>query len=555
MTLEQSANALAVSRATSKVMLPHNLAPATVSYSTYGHLLLTGPEDRIRLAADRLSGMASITLLATEKISNFEEEHLNKAASAAPGLKLFELPLNSVKGFLGQFQVTIKHESKAENFAKIAQNRVHFDLILNLADECLFCTELLPAGYFHVRESDRNLDQVITDLPGFIGEFQKPKYFQINNDICAHSSRGQTGCTRCLDVCPADAINSINDLVNIDPHMCHGAGGCATACPTGAISYALPQPLRMHEYMQRLLQTYYDEGGVNPVVLLHDHELGAEIVTAERHLMADNVIPIQLEELAAAGQETWLLLAGSGAKIRLLKTSALPESMDTLLEREVKTTQQILTGLGYPADTISFLVADEVASTKDIINDLKLIPISQVNESNKRDVVFAAIDHLIAESTTTNSDSIALPAGAPFGQVKVDNAKCTLCLSCVAVCPTQSLTAGGKTPALNFVEQSCVQCGLCDSACPENAIQLETRLSLSEERSKSVCIYKEDAFECISCGKPFAPKSTVEKMVEKLSEHRFFQGEALNRLKMCEDCRVNDIYTDLAANPAKQLEL
>ncbi|EAR62073.1 4Fe-4S binding protein [Neptuniibacter caesariensis] len=555
MTIEQSSNALAVASATAKVMLPHNLAPATVSYSTYGHLLITGPEDRMRLVAEQLKGMASITLLATEKISNLDEEHLEKAASASPELKLYEFPLNSVKGFLGQYLVSITHAGQTENLAKISQNRVHFDLILNLADQCLFGSELPPAGYFHVREDDQNLAAVISDLPNYIGEFQKPKYFHINNDICAHSSRGQTGCTRCLDVCPADAISSINDLVNIDPHMCHGAGGCATACPTGAISYALPQPLRMHEYLQRLLQAYQAEGGSDPVVLLHDHEAGAELVTAIREQIADNVLPVQLEELAAAGQESWLLLAASGAKIRLLKMPALPESMDALLKREIKVTQQILTGIGCPADTLEMIDADQLISGSTISNDLQLIPIKMVTDSNKRDVIFTAINHLVEQSSESTNDSVALPAGAPFGQVKVDNAKCTLCLSCVAVCPTQALTAGGETPALNFVEQSCVQCGLCDSACPENAIQLETRLSLVAERSESICIHKEDAFECISCGKPFAPKSTVEKMVEKLSQHRFFQGEAVNRLKMCEDCRVNDIYTDLAANPAKQLEL
>jgi hypothetical protein len=33
-------------------------------------------------------------------------------------------------------------------------------------------------------------------------------------------------------------------------------------------------------------------------------------------------------------------------------------------------------------------------------------------------------------------------------------------------------------------------------------------------------------------------------MLAKLSGHAMFQGEALERLKMCGDCRVVDIYSN-----------
>jgi hypothetical protein len=33
-------------------------------------------------------------------------------------------------------------------------------------------------------------------------------------------------------------------------------------------------------------------------------------------------------------------------------------------------------------------------------------------------------------------------------------------------------------------------------------------------------------------------------MLGKLSGHAMFQGEAINRLKMCGDCRVIDIYSN-----------
>ncbi|WP_415881335.1 4Fe-4S binding protein [Neptuniibacter sp. QD34_54] len=556
MTTEQSVNAKARNLAIKQVSFPQNLAPATVTYSTYGHLLITGAEDTIRLAAAQLSGMASITLLATDPISNTDTDHLQRAIDASPELKVHTAKLSQIKGFLGQFQVTIDHQGNNENFAKIAQNKNCFDLILNLGQESLFTTDLTPAGYFHVSPESSTFSEVIEELPNYIGEFEKPRYFQINNDICAHSNRGQTGCTRCLDVCPADAITSFKDLIEINPHMCHGAGGCATACPTGAISYALPQPVMLHNYLHRLISTYQNNGGTAPTILIHDHEVGAEIIANQPELLSDNVLPVSLEEVAAAGQESWLVSLASGAQqVLLLDTPNVPDMVRDLLKRELKTTHAMLEGLGYPTEQIKLITQDDLPNAQSASSYRNIPTIAVVAETNKREALFVALEHLTEHGETANQDYIALPAGAPFGQVNVNSSSCTLCLSCVAVCPTQSLTDGGEMPALNFREQSCVQCGMCESACPENAIELVTQLNLKAERAIPVQIHTDEAFECISCGKPFAPKRTVDKMIEKLSSHRFFQGDAIQRLKMCEDCRVNDIYTDLTANPEKQLEL
>jgi len=570
MTNEQSLNSQARQTAQARVMPPHNLAPATVSFSTQGHLLITGSEDMIRLAADQLDSnqqsnqqqsMASITLLCTEAIQNTDNSHIEAALTAAPTLLTYQAQLEAVKGFLGQFQVTIRHQEQTVELAKMAQNRATFDLILNLGKESLFSTELAPAGYFHISPDADNLSEVIQQLPEYIGEFEKPRYFQVNQDLCAHSNRGQTGCTRCLDVCPADAISSIRDLINIDPHICHGAGGCTTACPTGAISYALPQPVRMQNYIQQLLDRYQQAGGKQPAILFHDHEQGREIVNQILPQLPGNLIPVELEELAAAGQDIWLTALACGAShITLLDTPAVPESMRSLLQREIELTRTILSGLGYGASRINLLQQPElsqnlVAALNQQYAGQQIETQPAASAENKKDRLYSALNHLITYAPQPLADYLTLPAGSPFGLVTVDQSSCTLCLSCVAVCPTQSLTSGGEKPALNFTEQSCVQCNLCERACPENAIQLESRLLLTDTRKQTVEIHADEAFACITCSKPFAPRSTVEKMIEKLSGHRLFEGPAINRLKMCEDCRVTDIYADLTQHPEKQLEL
>jgi ferredoxin len=135
---------------------------------------------------------------------------------------------------------------------------------------------------------------------------------------------------------------------------------------------------------------------------------------------------------------------------------------------------------------------------------------------------------------------VPLPAGAPFGRVVVDVPGCTLCLACVGACPTGALVDNPERPQLAFVEDACVQCGLCQSTCPERVISLEPRLNFTDEARQPVVIKQEQPFECIRCGKPFGTRSSIEKIVEKLAAKHsmFMDSAAIDRIRMCDDCRV-----------------
>ena len=78
-----------------------------------------------------------------------------------------------------------------------------------------------------------------------------------------------------------------------------------------------------------------------------------------------------------------------------------------------------------------------------------------------------------------------------------------MCLACVGACPTGALQDNPERPELRFLEDACVQCGLCASTCPEHVIKLEPRLNFGDEARQPVTIKQEEPFECIRCGKPF----------------------------------------------------
>ena len=109
-------------------------------------------------------------------------------------------------------------------------------------------------------------------------------------------------------------------------------------------------------------------------------------------------------------------------------------------------------------------------------------------------------------------------------------------------------------PQFTFTETSCVQCGLCKTICPESVIELTPRYNFTGEGRSAQVVKEEKPFECIKCGKAFGVKSSIDKMVEQLAGHSMFSDEnALDRVKMCPDCRVVDVFdepdTPMAAAP------
>jgi ferredoxin len=124
--------------------------------------------------------------------------------------------------------------------------------------------------------------------------------------------------------------------------------------------------------------------------------------------------------------------------------------------------------------------------------------------------------------------------------VVVDTAGCTLCLACVGACPTGALLDGPDRPTLRFLEDACVQCGLCQSTCPERVISLEPRLSFLPEAKAPATVKEEEPACCARCGKVFGTRSSIERIVGRLAErHPMFRTQAqVDLIRMCDDCRV-----------------
>ncbi len=547
---QSGTNHQARSTALTQVSPAINLAAPTVSYEAGSRVLLIGAEHRVRLAADLFDAKSNLTCLITETMPERIDQDMEAATALAEQqsqLKLFHFPLKSIKGYLGQFKVLVDVNSQSGNLAELVSDGKYFDAVLDLNSSAKLDLQLKPAGYLHP-ETDQGqaaISTAVAEISQLRGGFEKPRYIQINTELCAHSRSGMSGCTRCLDVCPADAIDVIKGVVNIDVHLCHGAGGCATACPTSAIRYGYPQPQQLLEQARKLLDCYQQAGGDGAQLLIHDAEIGSQWVEDNLGRLPGHWLPLQIEEMGAAGIDLWLsaLFWGAGG-VTLLSHGQVPDSIRVTIDQEVEIANRLLQGLGFDNQVSIASLESESDWQQPVL--LSGWPMSGLSSNNdKRQQISKATAYLYQHSVMLQQKSdavVSLSKGAPYGSVEINQENCTLCMSCVSSCPTKALASNSDSPRLSFTEDQCVQCGLCEQACPEQVITLQPRYQLDPElRRNSRVLKEEEPFCCVSCGKAFATHGMISMMLERLAGHSMFGDGGLERLKMCEDCRVVDM--------------
>ena len=521
---------------------PANAMQSTslVAYQSRGHCLVIGPLDQALAAASKLDTAAQTVLV---PVTNTQEI---KKRATEDGITVVEADALLLTGYLGAFACAIGDAESPGSLAKLANVSLlgGFDLVLDLNASPMIQTEVLPFGYLAPDDNEDALNEAIAELEQLQGDFEKPKYFEYDASICAHSRSSITACTRCLDVCGTGAIKSNGEGISIEPYLCQGCGSCATNCPSGAVRYAYPSPADALTQLTELLQTR--KAQTKTVIYLHDAEGGAEKVASFGSELSDNVLPLSVEEVASVGIDVWLASIAYGVAAVVIDAPAEDTGARRALTAQSNTANSILQGLDLGA-RIHLVEAPDAGAVNQLAEmDYHSIPSATFKSFNdKRQTVRAATDHLQQHSPKKTA-AIDLTDQSAFGEVKVDDSACTLCLACVTVCPGRALQDGETLPQLKFIESQCLQCGLCEKACPENAISLSPRyLYDSETARKPRILNEEEPFNCVVCNTPFATHRIIGRMQAKLSEHWMFKSDqAVRRLKMCEDCRVKDIFND-----------
>ena len=521
-----------------------------VSLASEGVALLYGKDERAIEAANLLKDQLDLTVM------------IRPGTDIAPP-RVTEFPVvkgnvRGAKGYLGAFEVTVDDYATASpssrgalEFGMTRNGAVsRCDIILDLSGgPALFPAADLRDGYLRADSGDpAAILRAVLKARELTGTFDKPRYVNFTEDLCAHSRSKIVGCRRCLDLCPTGAITPAGDHVSIDAHICAGCGQCAAACPTGAAAYAMPPSDVLLRKLRALLSAYHEAGGQRAIVMFHDGEHGSELINAlARHGagLPANVLPVEVNEITQVGIEAVAAAFAYGTSAVRFLVRAKARHDIAGLYRTVALAGPILTGLGFAGSRVAAIETDDPDALGEILRavlpmDGAARPATFSATGRKRDVMRLALRELHAAAPAP-VDIVPLPEGAPFGTVDVNVEGCTLCLSCVSACPTGALSDDPERPMVRFAEDACVQCGLCKATCPEKVISLKPQIDFRAATAISRIIKQEEPAECIRCGKPFGVKSSVDRVVAKLEGKHWMYKDSKKRLdviRMCEDCRV-----------------
>ena len=511
--------------------------PRVLDVASEGTCLLLAPSELATEVAAQLADTLAITVLLDQ----------GAEGTADPRYDVVRGRLRKASGSLGNFSVTfdqlemlIPGGRGAPEFTPPRNGAVsQCDIILDLSGNMsLFPAPHKRDGYLRADPGSANaVADVVRQAMQMIGTFEKPLYVRLTENLCAHSRAEQPACSNCLDLCPTGAITSAGDHVAIDPLICAGCGSCSAVCPSGAITYDAPPVDTLFRRLSTLASTYRKAGGKSPRLLVHDEEHGLEMAQLFARYGAGlpvDVIPFAVNALAGFGHAEMLAALGCGfGHVDIL--------LSPRTERDVIEVQADIARAISGSNTIRLLQETDPDALETALDTDVLQPEHEtlLPMGSRRQVA-----RLAGRTLQPDVRMIDLPAGAPYGAVLVDTDACTLCLSCVSLCPSGALGDNPDLPQLRFQEDACLQCGLCANICPENAITLKPQLNLSDEAFTQVVVHEEEPFACIECGSLFGVKSTVEKITEKLAgKHAMFaSSEAAKMIQMCDNCRVNAQY-------------
>ena len=368
------------------------------------------------------------------------------------------------------------------------------------------------------------VDAVVANIAASTGKIFFKKYLSYDPSICLFHKKRAEICGKCSSYCMFNAIEKDLDTkeIHISVINCTGCGRCVSACPSGALDYT-----KMPRSSFASICSFYQ----NKIALVIPRTMNLENITVP---LPARVLPLTVENEHFLDESHLLtLLQTSGNPIILYAENISP------MTREIASFVNVIYQKKFHKIAVHVCEC-EVDLGKALVS---LVPLAEWFydlagiDLPKRVNIAKRLAHVIGDD-----DLGAMHPGEllDYGNIQIDQEKCTLCLSCAEACCVQAITAHPEDNTLRFNPSICTSCGYCEITCPETGCLqvVQKELSLRPDYFKQNIVATDELLQCSECAKEFAPRKSVEKIAGIMKPFFVNDPVKLKTLHCCPECKA-----------------
>jgi formate hydrogenlyase subunit 6/NADH:ubiquinone oxidoreductase subunit I len=342
---------------------------------------------------------------------------------------------------------------------------------------------------------------------GTVDKILNRSFINVDSKGCIRARHKNSKCSRCKDICPADAIE-LQRTPKVDNYKCIGCGMCDNLCPTGAltlIDFPYKELSALIKEKKRIVYGCFindNDGNVlapcvgslnegilltsirdNPAILNHTrcakcpYNEGADIATKK---------VVVLNEILSASSRTRIIDI----------TTKKPNDIERIITEE-DDRRDFIKQLG--VEGLELLVRLMPFQRKEPEKRLKL-------DEKTMPSKHALFINRILDYGKPEEAHIVSTADIELASIEA-NESCDGCEMCSTFCPTGAITMERyeeeDVAALEFDSKMCVRCDLCIDICPKDALGYEDSIDIRRLFEDAKKLRELELKKCAECSKSY----------------------------------------------------